>query len=196
TVTSPPPGLRARVLADAARSRQDPPRLHHNGTRGAGRLTRWQRFTATVAAAVALVAGAVGVTHGVEQGRVDSARHSAVAAQAERARIAGVLADPDTRVVPATLPGGGRARVAISPGRNEAVVALSRLPHLTGGRTYQMWLVTGGSAHSAGVLDVGQQDTTHLVVHTGHADAFALSTEPAGGSRQPSGVWASIPLTT
>ncbi|HEY3502081.1 MAG TPA: anti-sigma factor [Actinocatenispora sp.] len=111
---------------------------------------------------------------------------------ASRAGIRAVRAD--ARVVAARLPDGGQATMVLSDTRDEGVATVTGLRALPGGRTYQLWLMSGGVARSVGVLDVGQDRDTVLVHGARRAGQFGISTEPAGGSRTPSNVWASMDL--
>ncbi|HEY3505196.1 MAG TPA: hypothetical protein VGN37_20720 [Actinocatenispora sp.] len=54
--------------------------------------------------------------------------------------------------------------------------------------------MSGASARNVSVLDVGQDRDTVLVGGVRRAGQFGISTEPAGGSRSPSNVWASMEL--
>ncbi|BCJ34192.1 hypothetical protein Athai_16950 [Actinocatenispora thailandica] len=189
---TPPDRLRQRVLAEARRTRQEPPPARGEPT--AHRIA-WHGWDA-VAAVVLLVVFAVLVTYGVQQSRVARARQQNAVAQSQQRDVAAVLAAPDAELVPAALPDGARGRLVVSRGADRAVVTLTGLPALPGGHTYQLWLVPGtGRPASAGALDVGSRSTTRVLSGIAPATAFAISTEPAGGSPTPTHIWASVPLT-
>ncbi|GIL27921.1 anti-sigma factor [Actinocatenispora comari] len=190
TTADPPARLRDAVLAEARRTRQEPPQLRDRrpGTH------RWRRWVGAAAAAVVLVVAAVVVTSVVQQRRIDAARHTAAVAAARQRRIDAVLSAPDATVVPATLPGGARGRLVLSRQRDLGVVTLSGLPRLSGRHTYQLWLVVAGTPHNAGALPVGTAGASRVLTGVRSAAAFALSTEPAGGSPRPTHLWATVPL--
>jgi anti-sigma-K factor RskA len=191
TIRTPPEALRQRVLAEARRTRQEPPSAHADAVRRIG----WHGWDA-VAAVLLLVVFAVLVTYGVQQTRVDRARQQNAVAQGRQRDVAAVLAAPDATLVPTTLPDGARGRLVVSRSADRAVVTLTGLPALSGRHTYQLWLVSGsGRPASVGVLDVGTRSTTRVVSGIAAAEAFAVSTEPAGGSSRPTTIWASVPLT-
>jgi anti-sigma-K factor RskA len=191
TAADPPRGLRDAVLAAAHRTRQEPPQLRGRqpGTH------RWRRWVGVAAAAVVLVVAAVVVTYVVQQRRIDEARRTAAVAAARQQRIDAILSAPDATVVPARLPGGARGRLVLSRQRDLGVVTLSGLPRLSGRHTYQLWLVAGGTPRNAGVLPVGTAGASRVLTGVRSAGAFAISTEPAGGSSRPTHLWATVPLS-
>jgi anti-sigma-K factor RskA len=165
--TAPPPELRSRVLALAERTPQLPPESRDEPT-AAARRRRTTRWLAAAAAVVALVGGGVAV----QQAREDH-RPSAITA----AQVFG-SSDAETSTIAMH---GGRARIAIS--RELGMIALdaSDLPPLPRGRVYQLWVIDDRGPHSAGVVD-----RPSLTVAIPGPDAqMALTTEPAGGSTQP-----------
>jgi anti-sigma-K factor RskA len=189
----PPPGLRERVLAQARQTRQQPPTPHPVGARRIG-TARWRQWGVAAAAAVVLLVLAVLITYSSQQGRVDQARHRAEAAGIQQDQINTIMTAPDAALVPATLPDGAHARLLLSRKRNVGVVTLNGLPPLPGGHTYQLWLVREGAPHNAGVLQAGSRSANQLLTGVRAATAFAISTEPAGGSAQPTHIWASVPM--
>jgi anti-sigma-K factor RskA len=147
---------------------------------GAPRTAR-SRWLLTLAAGLALVAGALGVVVVQQQRQLDT-----VAAQAER--VAAVLADPTASTATAPVAGGGSARVVTSTRLDTAVVVLDALPALPAEQTYQLWLVGPERVTSAGVLGPATAPAQPLVRAVPVADdvtTVALSVEPAGGSPQP-----------
>lgn len=193
---APPAGLRDRVLSHADRTRQDPPpplvepSAHAaaddtaGGPDGQARVIplrrRWVGLLA--AAAVALIAGVVGVQ------LVD--RESDPAAPALAAPAAQVFGAEDAKAVTVSTANGGKLRVAVSPGRGEMAVDVRSLPDPGEGRAYQLWTGHGGEMISAGVLE--PDDTGAAMAMPEPGDTVNVTVEPARGSEQPT----SAPIVT
>ena len=79
--------------------------------------------------------------------------------------------------------GSFEGRGTVYVGRGRAAVVLSALPAPGRARTYQLWLIRGGVPASLGVL--GGHDDLRTVVKTNGRGTFAVTNEPAGGSRSP-----------
>lgn len=173
---APPARLRDAVLAEVSQTRQvtagRTERATHTDVR------RWRRWTAaSVAAGVFALAGMATVWV-VQEQRVEEADRQA-------AQLRDVLAAGDVQVRTTTVAGGGKITVAISPSRNDGVVVMSDLPGPPEGRVYQLWLIDGSSARSAGVLAAGQRSGTAALASIRGADAFGVTLEPEGGSAVP-----------
>ncbi|MFC4147056.1 anti-sigma factor [Micromonospora mangrovi] len=180
TWSVPPPRLRAEVLAAVRRTPQERP-----GRTGTRTPARWRRRTAAAVAAGILAVGAGTATWVVQEQRVRDERAATVAARAETERIRAVLAAPDAVVRSAVVPAGGRVTVVTSTGRDEGVVALAGLATPPSGRAYQLWLISGGTAVSAGVLPAGRNAATVLIGGVRGKGTFGVTEEPAGGSGRP-----------
>ncbi|MGH3655616.1 MAG: anti-sigma factor [Micromonosporaceae bacterium] len=185
----PPAGMREQVLARTTRTRQLPPRAA-SGYGGA--LVRWRRWTAAAVVACLLAVGGGFGVWSVQQQRVAAERAQTQAAQeraadAERRSrdIAAVVAAPDAVVRDAEVPGGGRVRVVVSTASDKAVVLMTGLQRAPAGRAYQMWLIAGSHATSAGVMPGDATGGTRLLSGIGEADLIGVTVEPAGGSRAP-----------
>lgn len=205
-VAAPPPvTLRERVLSEVGRTRQLPPTGRTPGS-GYVDLARWRRWTAAAVAACLLAVGAGVAAWSIQHQRVVAERATAEAerarADAERARadaerskaaeaarreaaIAAVLSADDAVVRDTEVAGGGRVSVVVSASLDRAVVVLSGLAAVERDRAYQLWLITGRSARSAGVLPAGQSGATRLLDGLGDAELLGVTEEPAGGSPQP-----------
>ncbi|HYN97908.1 MAG TPA: anti-sigma factor, partial [Pilimelia sp.] len=81
--------------------------------------------------------------------------------------------------------GGGRVTLVVSPSRDAAVALLTGLPDPGAGKAYQMWVIDGTEATSAGVLAAGETSARWLLAGVRGADAFGVTVEPAGGSGKP-----------
>jgi anti-sigma-K factor RskA len=170
-----PPALRARVLADVAHTRQQPPVVVVPlGRRGPGRW--WTGAPLQLAAAALLVVAVVlGVllVHGQRQ----------LAQQRQLvAEITSVLNDPNRRVTTEQLTSGGHGTAVASHG--QAVFLASGLPSVGSDRTYQLWVMSPGHTRSAGLLGRGNSAQV-LVPGVRPGDALGVTVEPAGGSPAP-----------
>jgi anti-sigma-K factor RskA len=171
-----PAGLRERVLAEAARTRQLSPVVSRLGSRRAARS--WYRAPTAAAAAVLLVVAAgLGGLAVVEHRHADEAR-------LEAARIASIAADPDRVERTVAFTGGGGTGTVVSA-HGLAFFHGRDLPRLPDGRAYQLWRIRGQESTSAGVLGRGGE-LTGVVTDIGPDDAVGVTVEPASGSDQPS----------
>jgi hypothetical protein len=184
TWSAPPPRMREQVLARVRQTRQEPPGRPARPARAP--VSQWRRRTALAVAAGVLAAGAGAVAVVVQEGRVRDERSVAEAARAQVARMESVLTAPDALLRSGAGPGGGRVTVVSSAGRDVAVVVLDDLPALGPDEVYQLWLIKGAVAESPAALAVGVTEDRRLIDGVRGADAFGVSIEPPGGSRQPS----------
>ena len=93
------------------------------------------------------------------------------------------------RVVAASLRGlpGGSASLVVHKGQ-AAVLSVSRLPVLQGGRVYELWIEHGGKVRPAGALfEVGSDGRGAAAVPGAEAgDRVLVTRERAGGASRPS----------
>lgn len=84
-----------------------------------------------------------------------------------------------------------QGQLIANPESQSAVLVISGLPRLEAGRTYQVWLIDGGSPVSAGLLTVDENGQGVFIVNSdtsiGSFNALGISVEPEGGSPQPTG---------
>lgn len=84
-----------------------------------------------------------------------------------------------------------QGQLIADPREKSAVLVISGLPPLEGGRTYQVWLIDGGGAVSAGLLTVDERGQSVLIVTSpediGSFKSLGISIEPEGGSPAPTG---------
>jgi len=186
----PPPELRERVMAAAARTRQLPPEVARER-----RFRFWlptlpttiwlpRLALATTAVAVAAVVVLSVILSGTSQ-RLNSARTQSQA-------IAAVLAAPDARTANGKVTGGGVVTVLLSAEKRELVVTGTKLAALPADKTYQIWLigpslVQKSVIRSAGLLPpvVGGLTSPTLASGLVSGDILAMTVEPAGGTSQP-----------
>jgi hypothetical protein len=178
----PPPELRAQVLAATARTRQLPPEVRTHARPKRVRPTMpWLPW---LSGAVAMASIAVAVFFGLSQSHTQQELNQA---RDQDQALALVLSAPQVKVLNHTVINGGTATVVLAASRHELAVATSGLPALPAGKVYQLWLIHGKQATSAGLLPTQTSGQTRAVLATGVAtgDALGLTVEPAPGTAQP-----------
>lgn len=102
----------------------------------------------------------------------------------------------DTRVLQPSVGSGGS--VTLSMSCRAAVVQMATMPNLPSGKAYQLWVMTGNQARSAGMVsDRENAAGTITVTDVSPADTgIGVSVEPASGSEAPTTqpIWV-VPLT-
>lgn len=162
TETSPPDGLRQRVLADVATVRPLPPVTETRRPR------RGRRLGLMVAAAVAVVAGGVGIAQPWHE-QVPISTQVIEASDVTKHQLA---------IGPAT------ATVYRSRSVGRAVLVTRGLPAPPAGKVYEMWL-----QNAAGVMEpaglMSHNGTVTLKGDARAATAVGITVEPVGGSDAP-----------
>jgi anti-sigma-K factor RskA len=113
---------------------------------------------------------------------------------ARQQQLLAVLGAPDTRVVALA----GLAPSPTAQGRiwwrddtRQGFFAARGLPPLPAGKTYQLWVISGGKPISAGLFAVDEAGMASLSVgplpEATRTEVFAVTLEPAGGLPAPSG---------
>ncbi|GAA0257629.1 anti-sigma factor [Cryptosporangium japonicum] len=187
SAVAPPPELRNRVLAAARATRQTPSRV-------AGLRPPRGRRLAAVAAAVAVLAGAIGTTWWVQETRVGDERARVVAAQEESARMRAVLAAPDATLRVSPDAPAGRFTAVYSASQGAAVLTFDGLGAVPSGKTYQLWRVSGGVARNLSVLPPDARSGSRVVENLSPGDQLAVSVENEGGAPQPTSPYASVTM--
>jgi anti-sigma-K factor RskA len=178
--TQPPEGMHERVMAAAARTRQNPPaaRPARAGSAGwPGR--RWGIALACGVLAVAVVVGGLAF-HMQQQLNQDQSRSRAIAA---------VLNAPDAAMMTvAASSTQGSGTIVMSHQAHALVFTAARLPSLPSSERYELWLMGSSGPRAAGMLPAPRAGMTPPVIVSGlrSGDEFAVSAEPASGSRHPS----------
>ncbi|HEX8927984.1 MAG TPA: anti-sigma factor [Actinomycetota bacterium] len=178
--TGPPAGLRERVLAAAARTRQLPPEVGtHARTRRQG--LPWVPWLSGVVATASIV---VAVLFGFAQAHT---RDELNQVRAENQAISLLLSAPRAKLLTHVVTHGGVATVVLAADRHELAVVTTGLPALPPGKVYQLWLIGKPKIVSAGLLPPAKNGQTPAVLATGvvKGDTLGLTVEPAGGSAQP-----------
>ncbi|MET9338709.1 anti-sigma factor [Nonomuraea sp. NPDC004354] len=181
TAATPPPELKSRVMAEIGQVRQLPPVVERPGSRH--RFVR-ERTGARVAKVVAAagVAAAVALGALAYQARTELDQMRTTARQVEA-----VLAAPDARRVNAAEGQGVAGTVVLSRSAGRMVFLASGLAPLPEDKTYQLWQLSPGQAHPAGLLrpDDSGYTAPALAVPVKGATSVGLTVEPAGGSAAP-----------
>ncbi len=174
--TPPPPALRAQVLTAVDSVPQQAAATPSAAVRPP-RRPRLRVATWIVAAAVATMAVIAPSVLAVQQaGR-------AARAEQEVALLTEALAEPDARVLTADVAGGGRAVVVV--GESGVLFTARGLPDVDNELGYQLWVIDGDAAVSAGVLEVSGGIAQIDVAQAGPGSMLALTVEPTEGSRRP-----------
>jgi len=189
-----PAGLKDRIMAAAAVTRQQPPAETvpaPASRRTPDRAGSWFRSlawpgrltlaTAGVAGAAVLALAVVfGVSNGSMQQQIDQA-------QASSQQIAVVLTAQDARMTTGTVAGGGTATIVMSHSKHALVFTARGLHALPSSRGYELWLIGPSGIRAAGMLPAGSHGMTGPVIASGlrPGDHLALTAEPGGGSPRP-----------
>ena len=187
TAVPPLPGLKERVLAAAAQTRQHAPEAATPpGQARAGWRPRRPRRRLTVTVAVAAVAATAAagaaVVFGVSNG---SMRDQISRDQAGRQQIAAVLTARDATMRTGAVRGGGTVTIVMSHAMDALVFTAVGLHALPASRGYELWLI--GPAGDRAVTMLPSTTMTGPVVASGlrPGDHLALTAEPAGGTARP-----------
>jgi len=166
----PPAGLRERLMAEVATTRQERPTVVALKPRGI------RRTLPRLAMAAAFLVGAVGV------GGYLTERDSANDVRADKAAITAVLSASDAKTTDKTFAGGGHVRLIASDQADAAYIVATDLPSLEGGKVYQVWVVKDDTPASQGYFAT---KGAMLMEGVDGADRIAITVEPEGGSKQP-----------
>lgn len=184
TAAPPSVGLRERVLAEAARTRQQPPLIADGrAIPGAGRRAlrlRAPRLAVAIAGVAMLVALVLGGLFINTQQRLSQE-------QAHSRAVAMILNAPDATIMSARATTGGTATVVMSHRERALVLTTASLPALPGGQRYQVWLMGVHRTRAVGMLPDPKRGVTAPMIVSGieDGDAVGLTVEPAGGSSSP-----------
>lgn len=177
---APPPSLRDEVLAAIRTTRPLPPEVpsrHEGGDNVVPLRRRPGRLRLALAAAAAVVVGAVGVGLVTHPWTEQTTQLSA----ADR-----VLAAPDARRISMEFDDGSKATVVRSVKEGRAVLVTQDMAAPPRGKVYELWLQDpSGSMEPAGLMH-GRGD--HKVLLRGNANdsiGVGITVEPEGGSPEP-----------
>jgi anti-sigma-K factor RskA len=205
---SPPPALKARVMAVAAATRQRPPgqepepalrtwplRTWPLRTRPLrtwplrtwqGRPTPSRRLVMAAGAVAAAAAVAAAVVFGVSSGGM---RDQLSQAQASSQQVAAVLTARDATMMTGAVRGGGTVTIVMSHSMRELVFTAAALHALPASRGYELWLIGPAGDRAVIMLPPARHGMTGPVVASGlrPGDHLALTAEPASGAAHPAG---------
>lgn len=167
----PPAELKQRLMAAVAHTPQERPIVTALASRS-GLRQILPRFA--VAAATVIALGGFGAF------AVEHQRNGDL--QAQQNTMTQVFTAADAERTVANLKDGGTLQMIKSQSVGGAVLIASDLPTLAG-KTYQLWTITDGTAHSEGLI--GPKSSMKLMNDTSGADTVAITIEPAGGSESP-----------
>lgn len=173
---APPPAMRARVLEEIARTRQLPPPTPVTELRDEVRRRWFRTPVALAAAALLVVAVALGGVLVQRQHELDQQRQLVD-------RITAAMTDPQRIVSTVPVAGGGTGTVVAAHG--DAVFLARGLTNLPGDRTYELWVINASGARPAGLLGRGESPVQQLVANVAVGDTIGLTVEPAAGSKAP-----------
>jgi hypothetical protein len=184
-VAAPPPArLRAQVLAEAARTRQQPPLIADElASPGAGRRAlrmRAPRLAVAVAGVCILIALVLG-------GLFVNTQHRLSQEQAHSRAVAMILNASDATIMSTRATTGGTATVVMSHREHALVLTTASLPALPSGQRYQVWLMGVHRTRAAGMLPDPKRGVTAPMIVSGieDGDAVGLTVEPTGGASSP-----------
>ena len=200
TAVTPPPGLKERVMAAAAMTRQQPPVTSdaeppaRSAWTALARPGAWLRALAgrtwrvrlgvAAGAVAAVVVLSAAVVFGVSSGTM---RQQLNQAQVSSQQIAAVLTAQDAIMMTGTVTGGGTATIVMSHARHALVFTAAGLRPLPASRGYELWLIGPDGDRAVAMLRPGSNQMTGPVIASGlrSGDHLALTAEPAGGSNRP-----------
>ena len=151
------------------------------------RRRRWQGLAAAAAVVVAVAiptAVAIDQSDRAEQAELqaEQTQEQADQSQQQADQIAEALMDPAAEMVSEDLPDGSRAVGVL--GADSALFAAQNMTELED-QDYQLWVLDGDEAISAGVMDWEDGALTAHVEQFPDDAALAVTAEPVGGSDQP-----------
>ena len=184
TAAEPPAGLRDRVLAAAARTRQLPPEVAGGSHARPRRSRTWVPWVPWLSGVVATASIVAAVLFGFAQAHTQDELNQV---RAENQAISLLLSAPKAKLLTYPVTHGGVATVVLAADRHELAVVTTGLPALPAGKVYQLWLIGKPAITSAGLLPPAKDGQTPPVLATGvvKGDTLGLTVEPAGGSAQP-----------
>lgn len=184
---TPPPALRARVLADIAQVRPLPPVAPARAEVTDLAAHRRRRRPILLAAAAAAVVAAVGVGAAVTQPWADepAVEQAGPAPDPDPAQPVLEADDAETHASDlASVDGPATATVVRSRELGQAVILTHNMPELPSSEVYQVWLRVGGAMEPAGLMR-STDSTLLLSGDATDAEAVGVTVEPAGGSSRP-----------
>lgn len=173
---TPPPRLKASVLAQIQNVRQLPPEAPVVPLRRPG--SPWAlRLTAAAAAVLLVVSGVLGVL-------LVQARQIGQDVDTQAVAIADIVRAGDAQVLHQGDASTGRMTALMSPTADKMLLLTDDLPPAPSGHDYQAWTI-GPEVRSAGLIVPDDGAASLEVAGIDNADKVGITIEPAGGSKQP-----------
>jgi anti-sigma-K factor RskA len=192
TAANPPVGLKERVMAAAAMTRQQPPSFVAADSPKATvsawfrdlSVLAWPNRLALAGGAIAVAMLALVVTFGVSNGSMQQQLDDAAASSQQ---VAGVLTAQDAHMMTGQVLGGGTISVVMSNSKDALVFTAKGLRPLPAARGYELWLVGPGGPRPIEMLPAESDGMISPVIVSGlhHGDHLVLTVEPAAGSPHP-----------
>lgn len=184
-----PVGVWERIAESLSGPKVPPPLSVRVGARRPGSLlSRWPRtasvVSALVGAAAAAVIGVMAVNLADQSHRLDRLNASLADQSLLRQATAAALDPRAARVALTSRSGRTEAVAAVLPDGTGFLVAAG-LPSLPASRTYELWSIVDGQPVADGLLGA-VPGVTHFPAPA-RTSALAITDEPAGGSRRPTG---------
>ena len=178
---TPPPGLRDRILAAADVTRQLPPEATLVVAPSTRRSQpRWlSAVAACLALAVVVLSGAL----------VALGRQSQTTSPGTDDAIVAVLGAEDLKTAELKMDSGRPGRFLYSASKDEGVLVATGMPAVAGDQTYELWLIHDGTPVAAGLFrpDADGAAVAKVDGIVRGAELVAVTVEPAGGSKRPTG---------
>ena len=184
TASTPPPRLREQVLAEAARTRQQPPPVAETP----GTQRSWLGFTRPTAPRLSVAFAGMCILIALGLGAITLSQQSRLRVEANRSHeIAAVLNAPDADIMTVRANTHGSATVVMSHAARALVLTTARLPALPSTEVYQVWLMGRHRDRSAGLLPTAHQGMTAPMIVAGLAagDRLGLTVEASSGAKHP-----------
>jgi anti-sigma-K factor RskA len=188
TAVTPPAGLKERVMAAAAMTRQQPPATSDADERAPEQARTWRvrkvRLALAAGALTAVLVVGAAVVFGVANGTM---RQQLSQAHNSSQQIAAVLTAKDAVMMTGTVAGGGTVTIVMSHSRHALVFTAAGLHPLPDARGYELWLIGPDGDRSVCMLPQVANHMAGPVIASGlrSGDHLALTAEPAGGSSRP-----------
>ncbi len=192
--------LRARVLAEVARTPQEDADASDAGLRGASggdgtaaqdsggevvaldqkRVPSWVAWTGAVAAGIAAIAV---VVLGLELAEANQQLDRTATALAE---MEDLLTAPDATTVTVSE-GGSEVRLVVSESRGQAMLVAAGMDPAPHEHTYEAWLIDDEGPAPAGLFDADEHGRVAMLMEGDFsgAQAVGVTIEPEGGSPEP-----------
>jgi anti-sigma-K factor RskA len=168
---APPPALRSRILAEARRDRPNVVPLR-------------RRLALPAAASFAAVAAVAAIGLGLWGASLSSELDDVRGQLSGQNEALAIVSDPGARHV--ALSGADGRVVIASTGR--AALVVSNLDRAPAGKTYEIWVIEGGTARPAGLFEGADKRTVIAVTRPVPDNAVvAVTLENEGGVDAPTG---------